>query len=128
LLLALLAALSIGSALADGDETLEALEAAGGPLSGHTLSCSVAGTPLFGGCYYEISLVQIGPLGFAIGLDGQLASPNSPRESYLAPYALVTLNLPTWGAWLELAAPSSWGIPVIGRPESFRAGFTLTFQ
>lgn len=112
-----LAALAIGSGTA-----------AANPLAGHTLSCSVGGTPVFAGCYYEVPLAQLGPLSFSVGVDAQLAAPTSTRESYLAPYVLVTLNLDTWGAWVELAAPGTWGIPTIGRPEAFRAGFTLTFQ
>ena len=119
LILAALAALS-GTAAAE--------EPAPSPLAGHTLSCSMAGQPLYGGCYYEAPIARMGPVTFSVGLDAQLASPQSGRDSYLAPYALVVLELPTWSAWAEVAAPESWGIPVIGRSPAWRAGFTWTFE
>lgn len=117
-LLAALAALAIASGTA----------AAESPLAGHTLSCSIAGAPVYGGCYYEIPVATLGPISLSFGLDAQLASPQSERESYLAPYALFVLELDTWSAWGEFAAPSSWGIPVIGRSPAWRAGFTVTLQ
>src|SRR5690606_31422123 len=117
-LLAALAALAIASGTA----------AAESPLAGHTLSCSIAGSPIYGGCYYEAPIARLGPLTFSVGLDAQLASPQSGRDSYLAPYALIVLELDTWSAWGEVAAPESWGIPVIGRSPSWRVGFTWTFR
>lgn len=63
-----------------------------------------------------------------MGLDAQLATPASGRESYLAPYALLVLELDTWSAWADFAAPDSWGLPIIGRSPAWRAGFTLTLQ
>jgi hypothetical protein len=117
-LLAALAALAIASGTA----------AAESPLAGHTLSCSVSGNPVFGGCYYEVPVARLGPLTFSVGLDAQLAARDSGRESYLAPYLLTVLELDAWSAWVEVAAPSSWGIPVIGRSPSWRAGFTWTFR
>jgi hypothetical protein len=117
-LLAALAALALASGTA----------AAESPLAGHTLSCSIAGSPVFGGCYYEVPLTVLGPLSFSVGLDAHLATPDSGRESYAAPYVLLVLELGTWSAWGEFAAPSSWGIPVIGRSPAWRAGFTVTFQ
>ena len=120
-LLAVLAVLGLATGTAAGEEP------APSPLAGHTLSCSIAGQPLYGGCYYEAPLARLGPVTFSVGLDAQLASPQSGRDSYLAPYALVVLELPTWSAWVEVAAPESWGIPVIGRSPAWRAGFTVTF-
>lgn len=117
-LAAVLAVLAIASGTA----------AAESPVAGHTLSCSVAGMPLHGGCYYEAPIARLGPITLSVGLDAQLASPQSGRDSYLAPYALVVLELPTWSIWVEVAAPESWGIPVIGRSPAWRAGFTVTFQ
>lgn len=117
-LAAVLAALALASGAAHADS----------PIAGHTLSCSVAGAPVYGGCFYEVPIARLGPLTFSVGLDAQLASPQSERESYLAPYALFVLELETWSAWGEFAAPSSWGIPVIGRSPAWRAGFTWTFQ
>lgn len=119
-LLAALAALAIGSGTAAAEEP--------SPLAGHTLSCSIAGTPLYGGCYYEAPIARLGPITFSVGVDAQLASPQSGRESYLAPYLLTVLELDAWSAWVEVAAPESWGIPVIGRSPSWRAGFSIQFQ
>jgi len=115
-LLPILAALALASGTA----------AAEGSLAGHTVSCSIAGGPLFGGCFYEVPVAVLGPLSFSVGIDAQLASPNSGRESYLAPYVLLVLEAASWSAWAEVAAPSSWGIPVIGRSPAWRAGFTYT--
>lgn len=115
-LAAVLAVLAIASGTA----------AAESPVAGHTLSCSVAGNPVYGGCYYEAPLFTVGVLTLSLGLDAQLAS--GERDSYLAPYLQVTLELESWSAWAEVAAPESWGIPVIGRSPAWRAGFTWTFQ
>ena len=116
-LVAVLAALALASGAAHADS----------PIAGHTLSCSVAGAPVHGGCFYEVPIARLGPLTFSVGLDAQLATPDSGRESYAAPYVLLVLELDTWSAWGEFAAPASWGIPVIGRSPSWRAGFTVTF-
>ena len=120
--------LLILAALAIASGTAAAEEPAPSPLAGHTLSCSVAGAPVHGGCFYEVPLARLGPVTFSVGLDAQLASPQSGRDSYLAPYLLTVLELDTWSAWGEFAAPSSWGIPIIGRSPAWRAGFTVTFQ
>lgn len=114
--LLILAALALGS-----------VTAAGSPLAGHTISCSVAGSPVYGGCYYEVPTLTVGPLALAVGVDAQLATAQSGRESYLAPYILATLTLDYWSAWAEVATPDSWGIPVIGRSDAWRVGFTYTF-
>lgn len=114
------------AALATLSGTAAAEEPAPSPLAGHTLSCSIAGTPLYGGCFYEAPIARLGPITFSVGLDAQLAS--GERDSYLAPYALVVVELPTWSIWVEVAAPESWGIPVIGRSPSWRVGFTWTFR
>ena len=102
--------------------------AAGSPLAGHTLSCSVGGNPVYGGCYYEVPTFSVGPLALAVGLDAQLAGGSSGRESYLAPYILATFNLDYTSVWLEFAAPDTWGIPIIGRPAAWRFGVTHTFH
>ena len=98
--------------------------AAESPLAGHTISCSVSGSPAYGGCYYEVPTLTVGPLALAVGVDAQLATAQSGRESYLAPYVLATFTLDYWSAWAEVAAPDTWGIPVIGRPAAWRVGFT----
>lgn len=116
-LLAALAALALGSACV-----------ANSPLSGHTVTCSVAGSPIYGGCFYEVPLTVLGPLSFSVGVDAQLATPQSGRESYLAPYILAVLELSHGSIWGEFAAPSSWGIPVIGRSDAWRIGASWTFQ
>jgi len=118
--------LLILAALATLSGTAAAEEPAPSPLAGHTLSCSIAGSPVYGGCYYEAPIFTVGALTLSLGIDAQLAS--GERDSYLAPYALVVLELPTWSIWAEVAAPESWGIPVIGRSPAWRAGFTVTFQ
>lgn len=102
--------------------------AAGSPLAGHTLSCSVAGSPIYGGCYYEVPTFELGPLAFAVGVDAQLATQGSGEGSYLAPYILATLTLERWSAWAEVAAPDTWGIPIIGRSAAWRFGVTHTFR
>ena len=118
--------LLILAALATLSGTAAAEEPAPSPLAGHTLSCSIAGSPVYGGCYYEAPIFTVGAFTLSVGIDAQLAS--GERDSYLAPYALVVLELPTWSIWAEVAAPESWGIPVIGRSPAWRAGFTVTFQ
>ena len=121
--LLILAALAIASGTAAAEEPPEAPPS---PMAGHTLSCSIAGSPIYGGCYYEAPIFTVGALTLSLGIDAQLAS--GERDSYLAPYMQLTLELESWSAWAEVAAPESWGIPVIGRSPAWRAGFTWTFQ
>lgn len=121
-LTAILAVLGLATGTAAGEEPPPS------PVAGHTLSCSIAGTPLYGGCFYEAPIARLGSITFSVGLDAQLATPDSGRESYAAPYVLLVLEFDTWSAWAELAAPESWGIPIIGRSPAWRAGFTVTFQ
>lgn len=115
-LLPILAALALASGTA----------AAEGSLAGHTVSCSVAGPQLVGGCFYEVPVATLGPAAFSVGLDAQLAAPSSGRESYLAPFVILTVSMEWWSAWAELAAPDTWGVPVIGRPQAWRVGFSYT--
>lgn len=115
--LLILAALLVGS-----------VTAAGSPLAGHTLSCSIAGSPVYGGCYYEAPTFSVGLLALAVGIDAQLATASSGRDSYLAPYVLATLTFDASSVWVEIAAPDTWGIPIIGRPAAWRVGFTHTFE
>lgn len=102
--------------------------AAESPVSGHSLSCSLWGAPVYGGCYYEVPLFTVADaLTFSLGLDAQLASAASGRSSYLAPFAQVTLQLESVSAWAQVAAPDSWGIPVIGKSPAWGVGFNIEF-
>jgi len=92
-------------------------------LSGYSVTCSV--TLRGAGCFVERPVIVIGPLEVSIGFDAR-ASWASEARGYAAPYAVLGWYAPKWAAWVEIALPDT-SIPVLGKPDPFRAGFTIRF-
>jgi hypothetical protein len=113
LLLTILALTLCGSALAADPPSL----------SGYSVTCSV--TLRGAGCFLEKPVIVFGPLEVAIGFDAR-ASWTTEARSYAAPYTVIGWYEPRWAAWLEIALPDTH-LPVIGKPDPFRFGFTVRF-
>lgn len=112
LLITILATIALANA--QGDAEPRAL--------GVTVSCSAG--PSVAGCYLERRVLSLADLEVTVGVDAQLAW-RDDRTSHLAPYAGVAWYA-AWGSiWAEFALPSGL-VPVIGRPDAWRVGFTLT--
>ena len=110
LLVTLCVALLFGSVTAEGEGNT-------------TLSCSIASGG-HAGCYLERPIWALGPLEVSIGIDAQAAW-NQARTSHLTGYALIGWYEPTRSFWVEFAIPNV--VPVIGRADAIRAGFTVRF-
>lgn len=102
-----------------------ALLLTGNALAEGRVTCSV--TPSVGGCFYETTVFSVVFLEVAVGADAQAAW-RVGRESHLAPYVIVTYYGEPWDVWLEVFAPKLGNVPVIGRPDWFRVGFTWRFE
>lgn len=102
-----------GSALAEGN-----------PLAGSTVTCSA--TPQVAGCYLERPVWTVGPLELALGVDAQAAYAGG-RSGHLAPYVSAAWYANTWSVWGEVFMPHS-GVPIVGRADWFRVGFTWRIQ
>jgi hypothetical protein len=118
LLLTILALTLGGSALAAEPEGN-----GGVPLAGYSVTCSA--TLRGAGCFLEKPVIVFGPLEVAIGFDAR-ASWAASERSYAAPYAILGWYEPRWAAWLEIALPDTH-LPIIGKPDPFRFGFTVRF-
>jgi hypothetical protein len=104
--------------------TLLALTFSGSALAAGSVTCSVSSTR--GGCFIEQPVWVLGPLEVAVGVDAQ-AGWGAGAGSHLAPYAVVGWFSPAaWAIWVEFALPSS-RVPVLGRPDAWRVGFTFRF-
>lgn len=121
LLITILAMTAYGSAQEGAADSVTPL----GVLDGATLSCSVAAPSWTTGCFVEKRMATLGPLEFAVGVDAQAVF--SRDEYHLAPYAIVAAYFDTWSAWGEFALPDST-IPILGRPDYVRVGFSLTLS
>ena len=108
LLITLCAMLLLGSATAGGNTTL---------------SCSVASGG-HAGCYLERPVLTLGAFEVTLGIDAQAAW-NQGRTSHLTGYALIGWYQPTYSLWAEFSIPNV--VPVIGRADAFRAGFSVRF-
>ena len=108
LLATLLAALLFGSATAGGNATL---------------SCSIASGG-HAGCYVERAVLTLGAFEVSLGIDAQAAW-SEARTSHLTGYLLAGWYQPTYSVWAEFAIPNA--VPVIGRPDAVRAGFSIRF-
>lgn len=130
-LLTLLAALLFASAYAEEgvgtDPPPEAIEVeAVSPLAGFTIACSVGFPSTVAGCFLESPPATLGPLGVAVGVDAQTALTGA--ATHLAPYLVLSYSVDGTFAWVEAALPAeALGIPVIGRPDYLRVGFSHTF-
>lgn len=97
-----------------------------GVLANTTISCSVAAPSWTVGCFAERPMFILGGFEVAVGVDAQTTLSNA-AESHLAPYGILAYYAPTWSAWLEVALPGN-RIPIIGRPDYVRVGFTYRIQ
>jgi hypothetical protein len=92
-------------------------------LSGYSVTCSV--TLRNAGCFVERPVWVLGPFEVAFGFDARAVWAGSER-SYAAPYAILGWYEREWAAWVEIALPDT-SIPVMGKPDPIRAGFTIRF-
>lgn len=115
LLITTLALTLLGSARAEGNARLL--------LTGSTVTCSA--TSQVAGCYLERPVFTVGPLEFTVGVDAQAAYAGG-RAGHLAPYVGAAFYAPTWSVWLEVFMPHS-GVPIVGRADWFRVGFSTRF-
>lgn len=100
-------------------------------LAGVTLSCSLAAPSWVAGCFVEAPPAVLGPFSVGLGVDGQAdldeLLAGDLAGTHLAPYLVVVWSLDRGAVWAELALPSDLlGIPVIGRPDYARVGWSWT--
>jgi len=80
----------------------------------------------------ETPRAYVGPLSLALGLDGQVEAnelfAGDLTGTHVAPYLVGVWTVDEYTAfWGELALPADVvGIPVIGRPDYARVGFSFT--
>ena len=90
-----------------------------------TLSCSAAIPSVSLGCFIERPVFVLGSIEVAFGVDARAVLTDFERSS-LAPYGILGLYEPSWSAWVEVALPNT-RVPVLGRPDFLRVGFTWRF-
>lgn len=71
-------------------------------------------------CFIEQTLFTIGPIEISIGVQTQI-----PRNSYIAPYAVIAYYSYGLSAFMEFSLPTVTG--AIGKPDPFRFGFSWRF-
>ena len=122
-ILATILALALaGSALADGDATESVVTEP--PAFGVTLTCSARLPTAVVGCFVEHSVLVLGNLEVAVGVDAQAALTDD-YSGHLAPYVLLAVYQDTWSAWAEVRLPELHNVPVLGDPDYLRVGFSL---
>lgn len=122
LLATLVATMLLGSATAEGEAPTEA--PAFSVLANATVSCSAAWPSTTVGCWLERSVLVLGALELAVGVDAQAALRGGLEDAHLAPYLIAAAYLDSWSAWAEVRLPELSGIPVLGAPDWLRIGFT----
>lgn len=122
LALILFVTLSLGSAQDAADEPVEVVEPA---TFGVTLTCSARLPTAVVGCFVEHSVLVLGNLEVAVGVDAQVALSGS-QGHHLAPYLLAAYYTASWSAWAEIRLPELNGLQPLGDPDWLRLGFSLT--
>lgn len=127
-ILATILALALaGSALADGEPSGNPGELQPTSNSGEfgvTLTCSARLPTGVVGCFVERSVLVLGALEVAVGVDAQAAFTGAAR-GHVAPYALVAWYSTAWSAWAEVRLPELDGLKPLGDPDWLRLGFSL---
>ena len=89
--------------------------------AGYSVTCSVS---LAGaGCFVERPVFVLGAFEVAVGFDARAAWAGEAR-GYASPFLVAGYYTSTWSVWTEVATPGLQGIPVIGKPDWWRLGFT----
>ena len=130
LLAILLAWMSLGSALAEGEPpTTENVveQPAGNPdRFGVALTCSARLPTAVVGCFLERPVLVLGAFEVAVGVDAQVAFSDA-AQGHLAPYAVLAYYGDDLSAWVELRMPELNGLQPLGDPDYLRLGFTARF-
>lgn len=124
LLAMILAMMLLANVNAKGEVTTEAVAAPFSVMANTTLSCRAKLPSITLGCFWERSVLVIGTLELAVGIDAQ-ATLTGGGDSHVAAYAVAAWYADTWSACLDIMLPDLAEIPLIGASDWLCIGFTL---